>query len=91
MARNGVKTGGRKAGTPNKRTETLKELIEAEFKGFNPIVELIKMYKKESLEDNLKVAILKDIANYIYPKRKAIEDDIAEQNPINLIIDREYL
>ena len=72
----GIKSGGRKAGTPNKKTMALKELIEENYEGFDPILELIAISQKEIVPTDLKVSILKDVAQYIYPKRKALEADI---------------
>ena len=71
-----MKTGGRKAGTPNKKSTALKELIEENYEGFDPILELIAISKKDKTPTDLKISILKDVAQYIYPRRKAIEADI---------------
>jgi len=79
----GFKTpnSGRKKGTPNKKTQNLTELIEENYSGFDPILELIAISQKDKVPLDLKVSILKDIAQYIYPRRKAIEADItAEAN-----------
>lgn len=74
----GYKTigSGRKKGTPNKKTANLKELIEENYQGFDPIIELIAISKREKLPVDLKVSILKSVAEYVYPKRKAIEAEI---------------
>lgn len=72
----GAKFGGRVAGTLNRKTQALKDLIEENYEGFDPILELIEISKKEKVPVDIKVSILKDIAQYIYPRRKAIEQDI---------------
>ncbi len=78
---NGFKAGGRKKGTPNKKTQNLAELIEENYAGFDPILELIKLSKSDKAPIDLKVSILKDVTQYIYPRRKSIEADItAEAN-----------
>src|SRR5574344_3013784 len=69
----GTKTGGRQKGTPNKKTQELMELIEANYKGFNPVLELIKIAMDKNTPLDLKASVLKDVASYIYPKRKAID------------------
>ena len=63
-----TKTGGRKKGTPNKKTI---EFIEA-LKGFDPVVELTKLYKNTK-DDGIKLGVLKEMLKYIYPQRKAVE------------------
>ena len=72
----GCKFAGRTKGTLNKRTVALKELIEENFEGFDPIIELIEISKKEKLPTDLRVSILKNLAEYLYPKRKALEAEI---------------
>jgi|GEM_PF-1490813 len=87
---NGFKTGGRKTGTPNKKTNSLMELIEKHHKGFDPVIELINLYKDPQTLVDLKITILKEISSYIYPKRKAIEADIKTDtiDPISRRIDQ---
>lgn len=77
------KTGGRQAGTPNKRTQNLIELIDKYHKGFNPVLELIEICKAEDTPIDLKVNILKEVAPYLYPKRKAIELSEADSQQDN--------
>lgn len=78
----GFKAGGRTKGTPNKKTANLKELIEENYSGFDPIIELIAISKQEKLPVDLKVSIYKSIAEYIYPKRKAIEAEITAETAV---------
>lgn len=73
---NGHKTGGRKAGTLNKKTQTLIEKIEKHHKGYDPILKMIDIAENENTAIDIRVNILKEISSYIYPKRKAIEADI---------------
>jgi len=69
----GKKTGGRKKGTPNKRTEGVKEVLDS--LGCDPIRNLAKASEKaESDEDwNLFYNVNKELAKYCYSQRKAIE------------------
>lgn len=85
----GVKTGGRQKGTPNKKTKTIKELLEQDFLGFNPVRELITLYKKD-IETAQKIVILKELANYVYPKRRAIDCNFLDKEPIQINFCREY-
>jgi len=82
-----VRTAGRKKGTPNKRTQEIAEIFAAQ--NFNPAEgmaycfnEAIKLYKHRKerrsgygASNALGVAakIANDAAQYVYPKRKAIE------------------
>ena len=81
----GQKTGGRKKGTANIKTQKLLELIEKNHKGFNPVLELIEISKKENTSLDLRVNILKELIPYLYPKRKAIEQETDTQ-PLNVKI-----
>lgn len=71
----GAKTGGRKAGTPNKRTTDLLEVIG----NYNPLEALINIAGDKNTPLDAKIKINLDLLPYIYPKRKAIElNDISE-------------
>ena len=65
------KTGGRKKGTPNKKTAELLEILGS----FNPAEELMKLYDRTQDQD-LKVTICKELMKYVYPQRKAIDNTI---------------
>ena len=81
----GQKTGGREKNTPNKRTQNLLELIEVNHKGFNPVLELIEISKSANIDVDLRVSILKDLTPYLYPKRKAIELELENENFDNVM------
>lgn len=84
-----IKTGGRQKGTLNKKTKTIKELLEQDFKGFNPVSELITLYKTD-IETVQKIMILKELANYVYPKRRAIDSNFTDKEPMQINFCREY-
>lgn len=64
----GKKTGGRKKGTPNKKTQ---DFIKA--KGnFDTVGELKKLYMSTDKED-IKFQVLKLFSEFEFPKRKAVE------------------
>ena len=69
MDKQGNKTGGRKKGTPNKRT---KELIEV-FGDYNPAESLLEILKSDRVPVDLKIKINLDLMGYLYPKRKSVE------------------
>jgi hypothetical protein len=72
----GRKTGGRAAGTPNRKTQEVAELLES--LGCNPIEGMarIAMHPKTKLE--LRARMFAELAGYVYPKRKAVEHSTAE-------------
>jgi hypothetical protein len=70
----GVKTGGRKKGTPNKATEKRREIAEAELdKGITPLEVLLQTMREEWEQGNKAAACLiaKDAAPYIHPRLAA--------------------
>ncbi len=65
------KTGGRKKGTPNRVTQdVIKRLQELDF---SPLDELVSLYRDPQATIDIKVNIARDLAQYVYPKRKAID------------------
>lgn len=65
-----AKTGGREKGTKNKLNLGVKEKLDA--KGVDCIDEML-MIANETEDLNLKFAVYKELANFVYPKRKAVE------------------
>ncbi len=49
----------------------LKEKLEG--LGFDPIAEMVEIAQDPECKPDLKKAICSDLAQYVYPKRKAIE------------------
>jgi hypothetical protein len=79
------KTGGRKPGVANKRTEQVFEILARN--KFNPIEEMIQLFHdSRSNPDTMGVAAtcLKEISQYVYPKRKTIEHTGANGGPIEM-------
>ncbi len=62
---------GRKVGTPNKRTKTIEEKLEA--MGCDPIEAMARLAMDENEPTALRFAALKELAQYVAPKRKAVE------------------
>lgn len=69
MDKQGNKTGGRKKGTPNKKTKELIELMG----DYSPLENLLTIVRNERTPIDLKIKINLDLMGYLYPKRKAIE------------------
>lgn len=65
----GMRFGGRQKGTPNKKTQSLLEKCAAlDFDPFNAMLEIAKDPTHEH-----RVAALKEVCQYLYPKRKSLE------------------
>jgi len=85
------KTGGRKAGTPNKKTTELLDKIEAFCKergieGYDPVIQMVEIANHDEADLPLKLNAAKEVAQYIHPKRKALEVDQAINDLVQLII-----
>ncbi len=80
--------GGREKGTPNRKTQSLIELCEEH--GLHPFVEMILNYKL--VDDPIKKFDMAErIAQYVYPKRKAVELTGSEGEPVTIeVVIRDY-
>ena len=67
----GHKTGGRKAGTPNRKTREISELLESI--GCDPIEGMARTAMDEKHPPELRGRMYAELAPYLYAKRKAIE------------------
>ena len=65
------KTGGRKRGTPNRRTADIQEKLAA--MGCDPIAGMAAIATDEKQDIALRAAMYKELAQYVAPKRKAVE------------------
>ena len=65
-----AKTGGRERGTPNQRTLDLVEKLEK--LGCDPIEGLARIAMDAATALELKVRCFTELAQYVYPKRKAL-------------------
>jgi hypothetical protein len=81
----GVKTGGRVKGTPNKRTAEVQQILEQ--LNCNPIEGMAIIAENVKLDITIRLNAYKELAQYIYPKRKAIE----HSGGINMITHEEAL
>jgi hypothetical protein len=77
------KTGGRKKGTPNHDTLALTAKLDAI--SCDPLMELAKigMNKKNPIE--IRVRCFSELASYMYPKRKPVDDSIDQPMVTNVI------
>lgn len=80
----GKKTGGRAAGTPNKRTQDLMERLDQ--LGVDPVNGLAAIATDESAPLELRARVQMELMSYLYPKRKALDVTSSEQQSININI-----
>ena len=67
----GQKTGGRKAGTPNKRTLDVIERLDQ--LGCDPIEGMAKIALDPQNAVELRARMFSDLAQYVAPKRRAVD------------------
>lgn len=67
----GERRGGRKAGTPNKASAALQERLAS--LGCDPIEALARIAMNRKTPLAIRVKVLCELAQYVYPKRKAVE------------------
>jgi hypothetical protein len=65
------KTGGRKKGTPNRLTRDVSERLEA--LGCDPIEGMARIAMNPKTKPELRARMFAELAQYVYPKRKATE------------------
>jgi hypothetical protein len=79
-AKAGEKRGGRKTGTPNKRTLAVAERLEA--LGCDPIEGMARIAMDESQPMQLRATMYRELAQYLAPKRKAMEVTGEDGGPV---------
>lgn len=80
----GMKTGGRTAGTPNRRTAEVAERLAA--LGCDPIEGMAALAMDDSNPPELRGRMFAELAQYVAPKRKALDVSSTNQQPINISI-----
>lgn len=80
----GKKTGGRAAGTPNKRTQDLMERLDQ--LGVDPVNGLAAIATDEGAPLELRARVQIELMSYLYPKRKALDVTGSEQQSISISI-----
>lgn len=83
-AKGSPKTGGRQKGTPNKATQDLMAICEKH--GCDPFEGMVIIAVNEKVPDK-KFDKLKEIAQYVYPKRKAIEHSTEGSEGFRVILE----
>ena len=80
----GIKTGGRVAGTLNKKSQDLQERLQA--LGVDPLEGLALIAKDVTAPLELRAKVQSDLMQYLYPKRRALDMSAANQQPVNIRI-----
>lgn len=71
-AKPGERRGGRTVGTPNKDTAELVALLKSKYPKWDPVIAMAEIANTCN-DVNTQLQAAKEVAQYIYPKRKAIE------------------
>ena len=79
------KTGGRQAGTSNRKTQALLEKLDS--LGCDPIEGLAKIALAPETPPELKVRCLAELAQYVYPKRKAIDLSTDPNSTLTVVVE----
>ena len=76
----GIKTGGRTKGTPNKQTQNVIDRLEA--LDCDPLEAMVRIANRAEKEGELSIAaqLYKELGNYIYPKRKAVDVELSSND-----------
>ncbi len=83
-SKKGEHRGGRKAGTPNKKTLDL--FAQCDAMNINPFDELLKIAADDMIKTDLRLQALKEVASYLYPKRKSVEISNEEDKGFVVVI-----
>lgn len=87
------KSGGRKAGTPNKDKKELLDRIKEKFPNYCPVEAMCLVGMDVCEKPELRMMAHKEVAQYIYPKLKSIDHNHGGQqdNPINMNMQVEFI
>ena len=81
------KTGGRVSGTPNKKTDELAAKL-ADL-GCDPIEGLARIAEDPATKPELKIRCYAELAQYVHPKRKAMELGSGKDGePLKIVVER---
>ena len=71
----GQKTGEREAGTPNKNTQAIAELLSSKYPHYHPIIALAEIANDLTQDVTIRLQANKEVAKYICPQLKSIESN----------------
>jgi hypothetical protein len=85
----GLKTGGRRSGTPNKDKQTLLEMIEAKHRNYNPVIALSDIANDNDVDLKLRIYCHKEVAKYTHAPLKATESNEKNSHTTVTFVDDE--
>lgn len=74
----GYKTGGRRAGTPNRRTQEVWDQLQA--LGCDPIAGMARLALDVTNPPELRARMYSELAQYVAPKRKSVDVSSTSQS-----------
>ena len=74
----GHKTGGRTAGTPNRKTTEVAELLGS--LGCDPIAGMAAIAANQQNPPELRGRMYAELAQYVYPKRRAVDANVTSSD-----------
>lgn len=80
----GRKTGGRQKGTPNKEKAGLLAMLSERFPGYHPVMAMAEIANDPAVELDTRFQAHKEVAQYVEPKRKAIEHSGTDGGPVRM-------
>jgi len=78
----GHKTGGRTAGTPNRKTQEISALLDS--LGCDPIEGMARIAMNKEHPPELRGRMYAELAQYVFPKRKAVDHSGAAEEPLTI-------
>ncbi len=82
----GFKTGGRVAGTPNRKATEAAELLASI--GHDPIAAMVEIAKDPNASLELRGRMNAELAHYVYPRCRAVEQTVPEANVFRVEVTR---
>ena len=86
MNTTGKKFGGRQKGTRNKPKTALLEAIQELYPDYHPVLAMAGIANDVSLPDDMRFQAHKEVAQYVEPKRKAVEMQVEGQLGLSRIV-----
>jgi len=86
---NHEKAGGRKRGTQNKRTvgKLLKIDAYCAKRKYDPLCALVDIAVDPAIDLSIRLSCHKELAQYIYAKRKAVELSAPNDEQLNIVVE----
>lgn len=80
----GERRGGRQKGTPNKPKQALIEMMAERWPGYHPVMAMADIANDDSVDLETRFAAHREVAQYVEPKRKAVEHTGPDGGPVQV-------